>query len=292
MEGDNELAQLVDAHGSLIHAYGKVLDSVRQMKWIQYVARPGITKTFVIQPYVKLYVESHIRSKLLEISQAYLFASQSLAYDSQLKDKGQWFSSKSEDCNKLAHTLESAKSVSGVLKTNIVLILGAIFGIFNFMIEKITIFQPAYKYLVNKLPILQNDPAFVLSIFVLLLGTNLLFIIFLQRPAFLTKRELFIPGYLYDETHVVSEHNVYLLEDRLFSLLGREKIREKDSDRQLVFFGLIGFYLMSLIVAALSLQGIPEAFLMVVALYTGIMALYAFMIIREDNPRVKRRLYR
>ena len=173
---------------------------------------------------VHLFVEGHIRRKLKELSKAYLYLSVKAAPDA--KEIREWTKEVSELCEKLAGTLASWSSVEGLVKLLWPLALG---GLTAWLGAK-DIWEVLKKL---------NIQTYLIICGFLLFPVIYLFIF--MSDAFNYKRAMFIPGFdAHEQPYVPGSpphSNVYLLEDRLFGLLGRDKMREGRWD---MYFRVLG----------------------------------------------------
>jgi hypothetical protein len=175
-----------------------------------------------------LFVEGHIRRKLKELSKAYLYLSVKAAPDA--KEIREWTKEVSELCEKLAGTLASWSSVKGLVKLLWPLALGGL---------------TAWLKVKDIWGVLEKlDRQTYLTIYFILVFPAIYLFIFMSA-AFSYKRAMFIPGFdAHEQPYVPGSpphSNVYLLEDRLFDLLGRGKMREGRWDRYFIVLGCLIF---------------------------------------------------
>jgi hypothetical protein len=246
------LPELKNAHQELITHYIGLLDDVahaprflqyryahvtkpEQLKRLPAWLRKPLSWSYTPSPHlptlrylVHLFVEGHIRRKLKELSEAYLYLSVKAAPDA--KEIREWTKEVSELCEKLAGTLASWSSVEGLVKLLWPLALG---GLTAWLGVK-DIWEVLKKL----------DTQTYLIIYGFLLFPVIWLSIFMSN-AFSYKRAMFIPGFdAHEQPYVPGSpphSNVYLLEDRLFGLLGRDKMREGRWDRYFIVLGCLIF---------------------------------------------------
>lgn len=164
---------------------------------------------------VKFFVESHIKGKLNELRNSYIQISQTfeIVRQDQIDDNQTWLSKVKEECTEFADTLPSWQNIR-----RLIIIIGTlIVGFFVATSNVNNIYQAIL--------IIKFEVAIGLIIYA---AFSFLFISF----TFDYKRSLFRPGsgFLWEsilpQQHKESIKNIYNIEDNLFSLLGKTKIRE------------------------------------------------------------------
>lgn len=171
---------------------------------------------FSLRFLVRLFVESHIRRKLNELSVAYSYLAQKHLGN---KSYTAWLRETSEDCKKLADTLTSLQSVRGIVS----IWWPVLISIVTASLGLDTIYD-----LINRVQIERSG----LILFGLLLVFPLIYLGIFVGSAFGSKRELFTPGFdssdkPLDATRQAKISDViYVCEDQVFQLTGRSKVRE------------------------------------------------------------------
>jgi hypothetical protein len=186
---------------------------------------------------VRLFVESHVKGKLQELSIAYLYLSNTLPDDyPAVENYRTWLKDTSETCDKLSATLSSFQSVKGLasaLWPILIYIAGQMLGV--------TTLREAVQNV---------DVSSFLSWIVLIVFPILYFCLFITG-AIWYKYELFTGFTLFEsyfQRHIENtsfdEQNVYQQEDRIFGLLNRGKVHEIPWDAVTFALVPIGFILL------------------------------------------------
>ena len=174
------------------------------------------TDLFSLKYLVQLFVEAHIRGKMLELSVAYSYLAQKHLEDPEYLT---WLRETSEDCTKLAQTLTSWQSIRGIVSIwwpVLISLLTARLGLGSIyeIIDKIHIDTE----ILIILGLIMVFPLIYLSIFI--------------SYAFASKRGLFMPGFDRNEKPIDPHEpadirdTIYYLEDQVFHLAHRKKVRE------------------------------------------------------------------
>ncbi|MBD0373376.1 MAG: hypothetical protein ICV60_21250 [Pyrinomonadaceae bacterium] len=179
---------------------------------------PQPVQTGGLRYLVRLFIESHVKDKLRELSNAYLYLMQIIEDTEEgAGEVRAWLKEKSEACTKVADTLLSLRSVQGITATFWPLAVGLITA----SLKVNNIYEAVTKIKVTELLILG---------FALVFPVAYLFLF--VAAAFTYKREWFMAGLDAFEQPLdglpqdAPKRNVYQMEDRLFALVGRGKKRE------------------------------------------------------------------
>ena len=172
-----------------------------------------LLKYFTLGYMVRLLTESHIKGKLNELSVAYSYLAQQNPRDKSLVS---WLKDTSEDCDKLAVTLTSWQSIRGLVGVLWPVALG---------IATTRLDVPSSYAILTKVHIEASNLTRVGGLIYLLAYL----LCFVGLP-FEKKRELFMPGFDLGEKPIDPsakiENTTYYLEDQVFNLVGRGKVRE------------------------------------------------------------------
>jgi hypothetical protein len=236
---------LAQAHKTLIVEYIQVLNQVSKLptwilvelfmkdhylpgfnsfnRYLLLISRPlfNISHSLIRWPtlryLVRLFVESHIKGKLNELSVSYIYLLQTVSEDDTgVENIRSWLKESSETCEKLASTLISVQSAQGLLSTLWPIaasLLAAFLGV-NSLREA-----------------LATDKLIALAQWIILIPTPMIYLGIFVTSAFWYKRQLFT-GFSFFDTLILpsqsqdSTRNIYQLEDEIFKLLDRGKVRE------------------------------------------------------------------
>ncbi len=161
---------------------------------------------------VKFFVESHIKGKLIELKNSYIHIEQTIRVDENSNDKKICLKQTEEETVNFANTIISWQSAGWLISA-----LGVIAGIFVAASNANNI----YDAILN----LPFESIFNFA-------GILVFFFFFVSFSFDCKRSLFRPGSGFIWESIMSQQqkestrNLYLIEDRLFDLLGKAKNRE------------------------------------------------------------------
>jgi len=274
-----KLEDLAQAHYELIGRYISVLNEVSKMQsWFVIVdffhskhsvitalaaqAKPTRLNNFLgrmvkfqlqlptLSYLVRLFVESHIKVKLNELSVAYLYLLQTIPEKNRANEKYRaWLKNASESCEMLSGTLNSLQSAKGLASTLWPLAVNATAALLG-----VSDLKDAFQVLHWS------------NILSLILFTAFPFVYFglFMTTAFLHKRELFtIPFWHRHQLPTISsdpasvqvfiketlyyENSIYKLENQIFNLLDRGKISEFQWDMLTLPLSLIGLFLTGII---------------------------------------------
>jgi len=188
----------------------------------------GFPKIPTLSYLIRLFVESHIKEKLSELSIAYLYLIQTIPEDHPAAENYRaWLKDTSETCEKLSGTLnslQSAKGLASIFWPILVNIAAALLGI-STLKELFTRFS-----LANFLP------------WVIFIAIPFAYFFLFLTGAFWYKRELFMGAPFFESIMLSifslpddrpifpwlqdSTNNIYQLEDQVFNLLNRGKRHE------------------------------------------------------------------
>lgn len=174
---------------------------------------------------ISLFISSHFKAKLNELSISYLYQAQK--YDGNSDESAKirtWFLDASEMCGKLSGTLASFQSIQGAISAFWPVVAGALATFLG------------TGSLWDAIKVMDIGTIISWSVFFLL---PLLYLLIFLITSFLYKRQMFT-GYdpitelksyiksqeITDIELLSTEKNIYLLENRLFLLLGRSKTGE------------------------------------------------------------------
>ncbi len=179
---------------------------------------------FCWKPLIIFFIESHFRDKSLELSLAYTQLATTLPTSKKYyQDYQNWLISASRDCNNLSNTLASWKTVGqfiGKVGASILVLLNTknIFDLILRINEQIPV-ASGEMY--------EGIGLVFQSIFYLLYILVPLFVI-----SFFTKRAILYPRieFVFFKSLPPLSQNIYVAEDDLFNLLGRQKKNEVPVD--------------------------------------------------------------
>ena len=273
---DANLRSLKKAHRELMTKYVDILNDVSKLPFFVRV-QPGKPVTvgilskvfsmvqiepkrrghkppvdvFVLPFLVRLFVEAHIRAKLIQMSLAYSYLAQKVQTD---KAFSTWLEETSEQCDKIAATLTSWQSIRGIVSVWWPVIIGIIGA--RLEIESI------YEVFKN----VNLNSNILVNIVVVGFFPSIYFTLFISS-SFGYKRDLFMPGFYDDGTPrdpssaPKPEQIVYFLEDRLFALAGRGKSPEIPVDVISRASGLIIYAVYLLVTAPNNYLGLTGSIL-------------------------------
>jgi len=239
--------RLKQAHHTLLTKYIEVLNEVSKLPFFvpaRFMFRAKnnrrseatvmmfnqLAGLFSLRYLVKLFTESHIKGKLIELSVAYSYLARQ---NPKNRRYSAWLKETSEDCNKLAATLSSWQSARGIVSAlwpfgigiaTTLLKLEDIYDIINIINFK------AVDWINLGLMVF---PVIYVALFI--------------SMSFQRKRELFMPGFDLEEKPIdmdrpaTNDDIIYHLEDQVFNLAGRGKVREIPADVIGQTAGLLGF---------------------------------------------------
>lgn len=235
--------EFIGHHQALLQEYAEILATVTRLSF--FVSNHEVRQTtrksqnsklfyylfnkflplrfFVIRPLIRLLVETHVRSKLKEIGVAYIQTIPVIPTNHPEKEKYKaWLHDTREQCKELRNSLGTSRTLLDWLKS----ILGSVAPIFLAIWGAANISDFAATMLLNSSRplseiLLEHEAAVTLSVFLilLLLILGLYFYLFLSA-AFSIKRDLFL------STPIEGADNLYLTENKLFSILQRGKQTE------------------------------------------------------------------
>ena len=174
---------------------------------------------FALRYLVRLFTESHIKGKLIELSMTYSFLTQEYTKDKRFVT---WLKETSADCEKLAATLTSWQSISGIIS-----------GLWPVGIGIVT----AWLNLENIYDIVKTSSGEPVDwVTVGLVIFPMIYVLGFIGYSFQKKREMFLRGFMgdtkqsYMDSPAKIDNIVYSLEDQVFDLVGRGKVREFPAD--------------------------------------------------------------
>jgi hypothetical protein len=185
----------------------------RSLGWTRWPEAIGFP--IALRYLVRLFTESHIRGKLMELSVAYSFFALQNPEDKRLVT---WLKETSADCDKLAATLTSWQSVRGIVSG----LWPVGIGIATALLNLENIYDVVKR--INVEPVDWVTVGLVIF--------PLIYVIFFIGSAFQKKREMFLRGFLEGARQMNADSSasidsiVYRLEDQVFNQLGRGKVRE------------------------------------------------------------------
>lgn len=175
---------------------------------------------FCWKPLVIFFIESHFRDKSLELSLAYTqFATTLSTKKKYYIDYQNWLISASRDCNNLSNTLASWKTVVqfiGKVGASILVLLNAK-NIFDLILR------------INEhTPVASGEMYESIGLVFQSIFSSLYILVPLFVSSFFTKRAILYPRieFIFFKRLRTTSQNVYVVEDNLFNLLGRQKNSE------------------------------------------------------------------
>jgi hypothetical protein len=243
---NTEFDELKQVHNALICKYVEAINQVSRLPF--FVPRENgrgktprkLKKSLTLGYPVKLFVASHIKGKLSELSKAYFYKAQTVPDEIPAAgDFRSWLKETSDTCERMAGTLSSWQSFRGVLS-----------GVWPVGIGLLTAWlgvSNPYELIINffKLPLGSGNFLRIVALILVIIVTISFAGSFILAP-FTYKREMFMPGLNADEQPLqpgqpkTSAPNVYQLEDWIFNRVNTGKKREFPYDQ--LFLILIVLY--------------------------------------------------
>ncbi len=188
------------------------------------------------KPLVQLFVEAHVRQKISQLSTIYIQTS--FLIQNSLSEKPEyltWLNQASQECKEFQQTLSTGKIFLDSLKFTTTFM----FGLFLAFAGANSLNEFLQKLISNSLPpIVVTLFAFTLIMLIVVAPYIYLF----WDSTFAAKRAIFMGI----GSEISQSHNIYVLENNLFDLLGRGKPKEVPIDYifQSLFFlsGIIFFW--------------------------------------------------
>ncbi len=289
-----ELDELRKTHYTLIKEYVNILNRASKLPFFYFFER-GLEReiriffiiiktksilriTFLVRPFV----ESHIKCKLNELRVSYVHLSQSLKIDEASTSEYRiWLKQAEEELTEFANTLSpwgDMRRLSSILVFLSPWITGVLLVIFGGG----SIFEVIIKIFKN----------INLLLYLLLLLAYPSIIIF---PSFSYKRILFggdiVEMEITEKDRTVT--NIYEIEDRIFDLLEKEKIREIPIDIVSFILSYIILTLIVIIVVFFYLDRIPVPSIVIALFgYMFIFTSYIIYLIFKKVSDIRRRRWR
>jgi hypothetical protein len=287
----DKLSSLKTTHNELMVEYVNIINQVSKLPFLVIGDSSSFERGNTMYSYpffrfiIRIFVESHIKSKLDEISDSYVQLSQIIKPDDPLATEYKnWLMQAKEGTDNFANTLTSLNSIRSIIAIVLPWISGLIIALLGVSDIYQAIVQGISNISISNISVPQPETNFygiiLIDKFQLIIGMILYFPL-LVAMGFLYKRRLFysnsisfwIRSHLSERSYVHNKdgRNIYEIENRLFNILDKQKALELPWD-SIIFSMTIIFIIIDTIYFYPNLSylnNIPLIIMAIVSIISG-----------------------